>query len=155
MSFVVTAPTTPELEPAIENGPFWPAIDPAKVRASLYIDGTVNVTRLQDVLLEAMASVNGELDAWRLIQEAAGYATLADVPSKDIGAETVILMRYRRAVGCFAKAMLIERYRDYDTTAAGNKKADQLESPIDDLRRDARWAISDILNIGRTTVELI
>ena len=30
-----------------------------------------------------------------------------------------------------------------------------MENPIDDLRRDARWAISDILGIGRTTVELI
>lgn len=63
--------------------------------------------------------------------------------------------RYGRAIGCSAKAVLLERYRDYDTTAAGNKKSDQLDSPVDDLRRDARWAISGILGISRNTVELI
>ena len=84
-----------------------------------------------------------------------GHHPADDVPAEQIAATSIHVHRYLRAVGCFAKASLTERYRDFDTTAAGNKKADQLENPIDDLRRDARWAISGILGIGRNTVELI
>ncbi|MCO1344221.1 head completion/stabilization protein [Burkholderia multivorans] len=54
-----------------------------------------------------------------------------------------------------AKATLIERYRDYDTTGDGARRADELEPQSDELRRDARWAISDIVGRPRVTVELI
>jgi hypothetical protein len=63
--------------------------------------------------------------------------------------------RYRRAVYSTAGAELAERYRGFDATGSGNANADQLTPTIDEYRRDARWAISDILGLGRTTVELI
>jgi hypothetical protein len=63
--------------------------------------------------------------------------------------------RYIRAVGSLAKAFVTETHRDVDATAAGEKKSEVLDPTIADLRRDARWAISDILGIPRTTVELI
>ena len=119
------------------------------------IDGTITPERLRDALIEAIASVNGELSAWRSARIAEGHATLADVPAEKVANASIHVNRYQRAIGCIAKASLSERYRDFDTTAAGNKKADQLENPIDDLRRDARWAICDILGTRRTTVELI
>lgn len=155
MTFVVTAPTAPADEPALTNGSFWPEVEPTKVRASQRIDSTITPDRLKDALIEAMASVNGELAVWRATQEAASHATLAGVPAETIDQISIHVHRYLRAVGCLAKALLVERYRDFDSTGAGNKKADQLEDPIDDLRRDARWAISDIQGLGRTTVELI
>lgn len=155
MSFVTTTPVNDATEPAIANGDFWPEIDPAQIREAQRIDSTITVERLRSALIEAMATVNGELEAWRLLQIAAGHATLIAVPAAEIDDESIHLHRYRRAVGCLAKAGLIERYRDYDTTARGDRKADVLADPIDDLRRDARWAISDILGAGRCTVELI
>lgn len=155
MSFVVTAPTPEIPETAITSAAFWPAVDPAAVRAAQRIDDTITTARLREALIEAIASVNGELAAWRASRELEGRASLAEVPAETIDDISINVHRYQRAVGCMAKASLIERYRDFDTTAAGNKKADQLENPIDDLRRDARWAISSILGIGRTTVELI
>lgn len=155
MSFVTTTPINDAIEPSIGNGDFWPEVDPAQIREAQRIDSTITVERLRSALIEAMATVNGELEAWRLLQIAAGHATLIAVPAAEIDDESIHLHRYRRAVGCLAKAGLIERYRDYDTTARGDRKADVLENPIDDLRRDARWAISDIQGVGRTTVELI
>lgn len=155
MSFVTTTPVDESVEPPIGNGEFWPEIDPAKIREAQRVDGTITPERLRTALIEAMASVNGELEAWRLLQVAAGHATLVAVPATEIDDESIHVHRYRRAVGCMAKANLIERYRDYDTTARGDRKAEMLTDPIDDLRRDARWAISDILGVGRTTVELI
>ena len=155
MSFVVTSPAAAPADDPIENGDFWPEIDPAKIREAQRIDTTVTDPRLRDALIEAIASVNGELVTWRAAQVAAGYDSLADVPAEEIAGASIKTHRYLRAVGCTAKASLIERYRDYDTTARGDRKADVMENPIDDLRRDARWAISDIQGIGRTTIELI
>lgn len=155
MSFVVTSPADAPADTDIENGDFWPTIDPAKIRESQRIDTTITVPRLRDALIEAIAAVNGELAAWRAQQVAAGYDTLAEVPAEEIAGATIKTHRYLRAVGCIAKASLLERYRDYDTTARGDRKADVMENPIDDLRRDARWAISDIQGLGRTTIELI
>lgn len=151
-------PTTPE-QPISNgqfwSGAFWPEIDPAKMRVAYKIDSTVTPERLRDALIEAIATVNTQLTNWREIQIATGHTTLEEVPAEEIDDTSINVHRYRRAVACLAKASLIERYRDFDTTAAGTKKADQLETPIDDLRRDARWAISDILGVGRTVVELI
>ncbi len=155
MSFIVTAPAAPENETPIDPGPFWPDIGPAAIRTAHRIDGTVTAERLREALIEAIASVNGELAAWRETQQAAGAATLADVPSEIIDTDSIHTHRYKRAVGCLAKAVLTERHPDFDATGKGERKADALDGTIDDLRRDARWAIADILGVRRTTVELI
>lgn len=155
MSFVTTSPPPAPEEPAIDSGTFWPSIEPSKVREAQRIDTGVTAPRLKGALVEAIASVNAELGAWRLARIAEGHASLAAVPADEIDATSILVHRYQRAIGCTAKALLLERYRDIDTTAHGDRKAEALENPIDDLRRDARWAISDILGVGRTTVDLI
>lgn len=160
MPFIYKSDLPADQEKPITNGQFWsgsfwPDIDPVKVRSTQKIDSTVTSDRLRDSLIESISTVNSQLEKWRLIQIAAGRSSLEEVPADEVDGISVLVNRYCRAVGCTAKALLIERYRDFDATAAGNKKADQMENPIDDLRRDARWAISDILGIGRSVVELI
>lgn len=155
MSFTVTIPAAAATEPEINPGPFWPPIAPSGIRVAQRINDDITPERLKEALYEAIASVNGELYAWKQGQIAAGYATLAAVPAAAIDDESVLVQRYRRAVGCLAKAALVERYRDIDSTGRGDRKAEALADPIDDLRRDARWAVSDILGVGRSTVELI
>lgn len=56
---------------------------------------------------------------------------------------------------CGAQVDLYERYRGIDTTTAGDRKADALDTTVADLRRDKVWAISDLVGRSRTTVELI
>lgn len=155
MSFVVAAPAADPVESPIASGSFWPAIDPVKLRASHRIDSSITPDRLRAALIEAIASANGELDAWKQTQIAAGHATLAAVPAETVDAVSILLHRYERAVGCIAKADVTEHMRDIDTTNEGHRQADALDPVIDELRRDARWAISAILGIGRSTVELI
>ena len=155
MSFIAAGGSGVQPKATIANDGFFPDIDPEEVRAAHRLDGTVTPERLRHSLIEAIASTNRELGAWKAAQILAGYQTLDAVPADMLDGESVQLSRYRRAVYSTAKASLSERYRDYDSTAAGNKKADEMENPIDDLRRDARWAINDILGISRTTVELI
>jgi hypothetical protein len=157
MTFQVTAsiPVAPEVETDIANDGWFPAISLATAREVMRIDGTIPTTRLRAALVEAISSVNDELESWKQSKILAGYATFEAVPSLTIDGIKRTLHRYHRAVHCLAKANLIERYRDYDSSNEGNKRADDLETNIDDLRRDYRWAISDLLDIPRFTIELI
>lgn len=155
MSLVITSPTQPAAETPISSGDFWPAIDPVNIRAAQRIDSSITADRLRAALIDAIASVNGELAAWKQLQLDAGYATLAAVPADTIDDISVLLHRYERSIGCLAKADVTERMRDFDTTNAGHRQADALDPVIDELRRDARWAISAILGISRNTIELI
>ncbi|WP_377161854.1 head completion/stabilization protein [Roseateles sp. UC29_93] len=102
-----------------------------------------------------MASVNAELAGFKEAQTFAGYTGLPEVPAPTLDGESVQLQRYRRAVYATVQADLIELYRDFDTTGAGDKAAEKLELRVDGLRRDRRWAISAIHGRRQTTVELI
>ena len=150
----VSAPVPPGGAPIINDG-FFPDIDVDQAYAAMRLDGTVTPQRLRASLVEAVLSVNAELEAWKAAQMSFGRNTLATVPAPTIDGQNAHLHRYQRAVHCLAAAWLIERYRTIDATAAGDRKADAENLGVDDLRRDARWAISDLMGVGRTTVELI
>lgn len=145
----------PDAQAAIDSGPFWPRIDPGLARLEMRLDGTVTPERLRSALIEAVALVNQDLDTWAQAQQAQGHTTLADTNTKTIDLVSLNVLRYRRAVHCYAAANLAERLRNFDTTAEGHKRADALTDPIDDHRRDARWAVSDIMGRTRSVVELI
>jgi hypothetical protein len=156
MSFIaVSVPPAAPAVAVIENDGFFPDLDPSAARARMRIDGTVTTERLVAALTEAAASVNGQLAAWKQSRLEAGAWMLEDVQADTVGGVSILVQRYHRAVECYAAASLIERHRSFDATNDGHQYADKLESPIDDLRRDARWAISDILGVSRSTIELI
>lgn len=144
-----------DMQAEIDSGPFWPQIHPGQARLEMRLDGTVNDTRLRTALIEAVALVNTELDAWATLQKDGGVTRLADTTDKKIDLVSLNELRYNRAVYCYAAANLQERLRNFDTTAEGHKRADALTDPIDDHRRDGRWAVSDILGRTRTVVELV
>lgn len=151
---------TPEQAPdsgkdIITNTPFWPDLDITEFRAEMRTDGTVTPARLRQAVLTAIAEVNAELHDFRLRQISAGYTSLAEVPADEIDGESQRLQLYRRAVWCWTKATLTERYRDFDATGGGNKKADELVTTVDDLWRDVNWSLSRLQDKPRMTVELI
>ena len=152
---IVQAPSQPASEPPITIGPFWPEIDPVKIRDDQRIDNTVTPERLRMALIEAIATTNHALRTWRETQTGLGYVTLSAVPADQIDETSILEHRYLRAVGCLAKALLLERLRDFDATGKGDKKAETLTDPIDDYRRDHLHALADIAGTPRTVVELI
>ena len=152
--FVAVQPV-PVAEDDISSSAFWPTVSIKAAREAMRLTGTGTAERLRFAIINAIASVNSDLADWRQRQQTAGVDTLADVPAEQIDDVSIHVTRYLTAVHSLAEANLRERYRDYDTTADGDKYADKVEKPIDDLRRDARWAIRDILGISRSTVELI
>ncbi|MGS0744011.1 head completion/stabilization protein [Glaciimonas sp. GG7] len=163
MSFIATAaptatsPGTPD--PAIvDNDGWFPNIDLHHMRDAMRLDGTVTTPRLIQAVAEAILHVNAELDQWQDQQLDAGYIALEAIPAKKVNRESKLVIHYRGAVYSTAKADLLEKYRDYDSTAssATDKKAiDYLDNAPGEQRRNAHWAIADILQRQHLTVELI
>lgn len=152
---IVPAPTPTAVEVTITSSAFWPEIVPSEIREQQRIDNTVTPDRLRGALIEAIATTNNALLAFRQAHQELGTNALADVVAEEIDGVSILVHRYQRAVGSLAKALLMERYRDFDATGKGDKKADQLTDPIDDCRRDHLNALADITGRPRVTVELI
>lgn len=153
MSFI--APATSANASTITNGPFWPDIEPDALRKTMRLDGTVTNERLEHAVINAALQVNSDLKNWRIGNQLLGFDSLVLVPSEQINSQSIYLQLYLRAVYCLTKANLIERYSDFDSTAKGLKAGEELTDSITDLRRDARFAIRDILGESHVTVELI
>ncbi|UVM06424.1 head completion/stabilization protein [Pseudomonas laurylsulfatiphila] len=139
----------------ISNDGFWPDIDGATLRAAIRLDGSISDARLEVAAVNALIQVNQELRGLKASHQADGHAVLADVPADRINDESCLVLLYRRAIYCTAAAELSERYRSFDSTAEGNRNAEELTPSIDEYRRDARFAIRDLLGVGHCTVELI
>lgn len=152
--FVATA-TAAQLEPEVENDGWFPAITLTGVREALRLDGTVTIARLRDAVAYAMDSVNAQLADYKAAHVNAGVDGLQDVSAAQIGGEPRLVMLYRRAVHNLAHAELIERYRNLDATDSGMRRVLDMEPAIGELRRNASWAVRDILGQSRTVVELI
>ncbi|HHQ4885215.1 head completion/stabilization protein [Aeromonas caviae] len=152
--FIANATTSPA-EGEIDSIPFWPAISLPDLRDTVRLDGTVTTARLKHAVIDAITSVNRDLADWRRAREAEGVATLAAVPGEVINGESAYLHSYRRAVYAMTRANLLERYTDYSATGDGVKGADAKIISSDDLYRDARFAIRDILGTTHITVALI
>ncbi|KAA5952047.1 MULTISPECIES: head completion/stabilization protein [unclassified Pantoea] len=152
MSLVSVNPTS---DMKIANSDFWPDMDAAEMRLAVRLDGQVTDNRLLHACREGMARVNSELAEWRAVQQAAGYDDLAGMPADRIGGESVLILRYKRAVWFTAKALLLEGYRDIDTTRDGEKHAEALTTQIDGVWRDSQWALRDIMGLPRGLAEIV
>ncbi|HHB1471710.1 TPA: head completion/stabilization protein [Yersinia enterocolitica] len=148
-------PVEPMESTVIKNEGFWPDIDLKQYREESRQDGTLTQPRVIEAALFAINEVNNRLTLWRLTQQQRGFLSLAEVPAEKLNEESTRIQLYRTAVFCLMQARLTDRFRGFDTTGTGGKRADSLEPTIDNLRRDAAWAINDIQAINRMTVELI
>jgi hypothetical protein len=148
------AAADPASAPIVNDG-FFPDVDPASFREQLRIREAVTPARARDTLIAAILTVGRDLRAWSAGQRAIGHAKLADVSADTIDGQSCLILLYRRAVFTAAKAEVVERYRDIDITGAGQRKAEDLEPSVGELRRDSLHAIRDMLDVTRTTVELI
>ncbi len=148
------APAAPAELPIVNEG-FFPDVDQADARVALRLKDGTTPERLRRALIGAIITVNDQLAGWRRDQVAAGYLTLAAVPAPMIDGKSRLLLLYARAITSYAKAELVETYRDVDTTGAGQRKVEETEPSIGELRRDGLHAIRDMLGETRTNVELI
>lgn len=151
--FIATGANNSGANSEIINNTFFPGISLSKLRASLRLDGAVTDARLEQAAIAAIIDVNNDLQPFA--DKLKQYEQLADAPADSIGGKSIYLHLYYRAIYCTVGAELAERYRSHDATTAGNQRADDLAPSIDEYRRTARFAIRDLLQKVRVTVELI
>lgn len=149
---ILTPPPAAPDGAAIVNDGWFPNVDPDDLRKARRIPTDVPAERLRDAVREAMIWVNDQLEGWRAAQTAPSFA---DVPSPPLDGATRNLVLYQLAIGAWTKALLVERQRDVDLTGAGQRKVDELDASIGELRRDALHAVRRILGQTRTNVELL
>ncbi|MEK6491407.1 head completion/stabilization protein [Klebsiella grimontii] len=152
---MVVIPAPASDEPVIKNTFFFPDIDPKRVREGMRLEQTVAPVRLREAIKTGIAETNAELFLWREQQIAGGFSTLADVPADDLDGESVRVFYYLRAVTSMATATLYERYRGVDASARGDKKADSIDTTVDELWRDMRWSVSRVQDKPRCIVSQI
>src|SRR5476649_990847 len=153
MNFIAPEQASTE-QGVITNTPFWPDVDLNHYQEAMRTDGTVTPDRLMHAALNAISEVNAELNGYKARQMAMGFPSLAEVPAPAIGGDSEKLYLYRRAVFSVIKANLTEHYRDIDATKPGAKRAEDMESAIDELWRDAKWAMRRLQGDIHMTVEL-
>ncbi|MDI5893087.1 head completion/stabilization protein [Halomonas rhizosphaerae] len=146
---------TTEAPAAITNNGFWPAVDPVAFRDAERLDSTVTEARVAHALRVALADVNRQLADWQAARIDDGATTAEEVAAPGWAAEGHYVLLYQRALYATAMASLLERYRDYSATGEGDERGEAKDLAADDFRRDARWAVSEILGERHTTVELI
>lgn len=139
----------------IGNNGFWPAIDPADFRDTQRLDDTVTPARLAHALAIAIADVNRQLADFQADQVAAGIENAEAIPREPWQGEGHHVLLYQRAVYAQAYAELLERYRSISATDQGDERGEAKDLAADDVRADARWAISELTGRRHTTVELI
>lgn len=142
MTFANASPPTSENKEFSQD--WWPDICLDDARNVIRVSDVITNDRLIESIQNAIWSVNNELSDWAINRRQIEPAELTD--------ERLVGL-YKRAVYSYAKAELVERYRDYDMTAAGARRADDSDGIADEMRRNLRWAISDILGQSRVTIE--
>lgn len=150
-------PSAPPVNDALPNSPWWPEVLFSAYREASRIDRTASDPQAYAELREAVGAVNAQLAGWlgNAMALNPGVAKLEDIPQPDHQPTGYYAERYRRAVFCAADALLTEKYRNFDSTADGDRRADAMENPIDAYRRESQYAIADITGKRRRQVELL
>ena len=150
MGFVANGNNTPS-QITISSDAFYPQIALDAIRETVRIDGTVTNERLNQIAIEEVIDVNRLLISLKMpeAQTLAHYSVgnINDRPSTDY--------LYLSAVANGVAAKVNEKYRSYDSSNSGNKRADDLTPSIDEYRRNKYWAIQQMLGNNHAVVELI
>jgi hypothetical protein len=145
---------TPTNEGIIANDGFWPNVDLSALRAATRLTGNVTAERLRASTIEAMLDVNTQLATFKGARIGEGWDSAADI-GDNLAGSSALVHRYLRAVASTVQADIAEKYRDWDNTRAGDYRAQGEADSADDFRRNARWAVADILGRPRNVIELL
>ncbi|MEJ1412771.1 MAG: head completion/stabilization protein [Candidatus Sedimenticola sp. (ex Thyasira tokunagai)] len=128
----------------VGNIAFYPDIDVANFVELYRIDTTISDERVVAALQGAVISTNHDLAEWCIAQKLEGVADIAEVEADQYDDISALVTHYLTAVYSKAKAELIEKYRDFDSTGSGHGRADELTTSMDDHRANALRAIRAI-----------
>lgn len=127
---------------------FYPVVDLNAMRTAMRIDGTVTSEQLYQTAREAVSHVCRQLADFERQADKHKHAALSQTGEHNES-------RYQTAVYCYTKALLCERYADYDASGKTAARADAKQETAADYRRQGHHAVADILGRRRCDSELI
>ncbi len=134
----------------IKNDGWFPDIDSEHFRNTMRVGNNIVNEQVCFALQQTLLHVNSELKTYR--SESSGDFAQG---SAQYGCQTEVLILYHAAVYNYAKALLTNQYRDYDSTQTGNKNAVEMEDKIDVYKRLSLDAICSLTKKPRLTVDLL
>jgi hypothetical protein len=146
--------TVAENAPTLQNDGWFPDVSLRDFRLRRQIDDSHADERLIDVLQQAMAQVNDELENWQC-SHALLYSDLHKVPSAQLGGCSTKVLAYHRAVYSTAQAILNHRYWAV-ADSVGKLKAnissnrDSLIESADEYQRERWEALQQLRGEPRT-----
>ena len=152
---VITAPVPAIENPIVCKG--WPSVYPAKFRAVMRLDGTVNAERARAALIDAILRVQTELSDWLAASDPTGCATFDNAVANDPQIDDLPRRahHYIGAVYCYAAAKLNDRMANFDATHQGMNRADETMPSTHTLERDGLTHVRAIKGAPSGDVELL
>ncbi|ELU12284.1 hypothetical protein CAPTEDRAFT_117503 [Capitella teleta] len=142
-------------EGTIQNQPFWPEMDLREFSVNFRVPNDLTVDTTREHLIQAMTDINLRLSEFKKENLAAGYDHLMEIPADEIAGESILMILYRRAVSCRAKASICRDYPTIDRREPAENQAKSAPETEAVYLRFADEAIRQMLNETDITVELL
>lgn len=151
MSWDQPTNTVPE-NVTIVAGNFWPDVTTGEFRDLYRIPAELPQNTVVDHLRLAAVRVRAALKSWASLQEA---ATLVEVDQEEIDGTGELVMLWRRAVYCDAKAEILRETVTVDRRAEAENAAKSAPETEEKYREFSQDAIRQIVGMQRVTIELL
>ncbi|USE39134.1 head completion/stabilization protein [Endozoicomonas sp. SCSIO W0465] len=142
-------------EGLISNQPFWPELNLQDFVVNYRVPNDMNVKTVREHLIQAMTDINLRLSEFRSEYTEMDVVDLANVPAEAIDGESILVILYRRAVFCRAKASICRDFPTIDRREPADNQAKSAPETEAVYLRFADEAIRQMLNLSDITVELI
>lgn len=142
-------------ELAIGNDGFWPDLSVADFQKAYRLPGEYLGEMLAADVRMAMGEVNDDLAECKDRCQAAGAATLADVPAKFLRKCTDPAATYARAVYCRAKASLLSQFATVTRRESAENTGKELPERAETFLAFSQQAVRSLQGRGRITAALL
>ncbi len=143
---------TQPVDVPVNAGDFYPDLSTGEFRDIYRIPADLPQNTVVDQLRLAVVRVVQALSSWQSIQEA---ATLAEVDQPEVDDIGHLVLLWKRAVYCEAKAEILRETSTVDRREAAENAAKSGEDTEDKYREFAQDAIRQIVGMERVTIEII
>ncbi|BBL91817.1 head completion/stabilization protein [Vibrio rotiferianus] len=140
----------------IENDGFWPDIEAGDFERLRGTPAAQDDERIVHALVNAMASVNQQLEAFkqRQLEQGIEKAEAIEVFPKVHGKNRIVI-QYQSAVFARAKADLLPDFSTVSQKKEGEHMAERAQEVKNELLAESERIIRNMYGKGRSTVELI
>ena len=152
-SFISTEPAKAPATQEITGDPWFPSVSVGQFDSLYRLTSTVSPEIKKNLLSTALLSVCEELKSLKTKYPKAN--DFYDIPHTFIGDLSSTELDFINAVYAHAKSLQTEQYRDFDSTAKGHDRADDIDDSTDHYRRQSREAIRRLIGKSRLSVSLI